>query len=381
MEVAVGSYEELILGFHVIATEKEVEFKQSFTDHSHTGCVRSVAISRRSVLASGGTDETIRLLRVLFVGSVTWLDFFRGTHMVSCSEDGTLCVWKCFTWECIKTFKGHKGAVNCASIHPSGKLMLSVGADRSLRMWNLVTGRSAYITNIKKVAEIVKWSPNGELYAIVSNTTIDVYNTQTELQLSITSTRKINSIAMFSVSILVYGGEGGDLFIHNLKTNKELHTWSTDTNRIKGLAISTSVLDGETTWLTTASSDGFLKIYELKIQQDAVVTKLVANHNTGFRLTCLAITPQTTANKKSRKTDQPITEKNAEGSDAESAESAESDSEDESDLEQPKIKIEKMMKTDEKREKRIKPVKTKHNVRKPKDRARKGKMKKLKSLG
>ena len=40
--------------------------------------------------------------------------------------------------------------MNSVSVHPSGKLALTVGADRSLHTWNLVTGRSAYITNIKQ---------------------------------------------------------------------------------------------------------------------------------------------------------------------------------------------------------------------------------------
>ena len=43
-----------------------------------------------------------------------------------------------------------RSAVNSVSVHPSGKLALTVGTDRSLHTWNLITGRSAYITNIKQ---------------------------------------------------------------------------------------------------------------------------------------------------------------------------------------------------------------------------------------
>lgn len=42
------------------------------------------------------------------LGSVTYLQFHQGSHLFSCSEDGTLCLWKTFTWECLRTFKGHK---------------------------------------------------------------------------------------------------------------------------------------------------------------------------------------------------------------------------------------------------------------------------------
>ena len=43
-----------------------------------------------------------------------------------------------------------RSAINSVSVHPSGKLALTVGADKSLHTWNLITGRSAFITNIKQ---------------------------------------------------------------------------------------------------------------------------------------------------------------------------------------------------------------------------------------
>jgi len=41
-------------------------------------------------------------------------------------------------------------AVTSLSVHPSGKLALSVGYDAALRTWNLVKGRQAYTTNLGK---------------------------------------------------------------------------------------------------------------------------------------------------------------------------------------------------------------------------------------
>lgn len=41
-------------------------------------------------------------------------------------------------------------AVTSLSVHPSGKLALSVGTDATLRTWNLVKGRQAYATNLGK---------------------------------------------------------------------------------------------------------------------------------------------------------------------------------------------------------------------------------------
>ena len=52
------------------------------------------------------------------------------------------------------------------AIHPSGKLALSIGKDRKLVTWNLIKGRSAYVTNIKDIPNFVKWSPTGILGSV-----------------------------------------------------------------------------------------------------------------------------------------------------------------------------------------------------------------------
>lgn len=46
------------------------------------------------------------------------------------------------------TMKGHKGRVNGIRVHPTGKIAVSVGKDRALRLWNLMTGRKASNTKL-----------------------------------------------------------------------------------------------------------------------------------------------------------------------------------------------------------------------------------------
>lgn len=76
-------------------------------------------------------------------GAITALRFYSRTHLLSASEDGTICIWRTRDWECMATMKGHKGRVNGLSVHPSGKIAISVGKDKTLRLWNLMTGRKA----------------------------------------------------------------------------------------------------------------------------------------------------------------------------------------------------------------------------------------------
>ncbi|XP_069127462.1 p21-activated protein kinase-interacting protein 1-like [Argopecten irradians] len=306
MEVVVGTYDEVLLGYKIIKVDEAYQFEQSFTDHSHMGCVKALAVSKKGILASGSTDEAIRLINLKkrtelgslmqHSGTVTCLQFHHGSHMFSASEDGTIGMWKYFTWECLKTLRGHTSAVNYISVHPSGRLALSVGRDKTLRTWNLITGRSAYTTNIKQEASHVVWSPNGNHYAVVFNTRIDIYNTQTAEVISTVKTiQRVNDLVFISKTTLVYGGEGGQVYFYNITKNTTIHNFDSETNRIRALTtVPSPVEEGEETdenshWLFTASSDGHIKIFQVQINEDEVDTSLVISHNTTFRVTCMAV--------------------------------------------------------------------------------------------
>ncbi|OWF46043.1 p21-activated protein kinase-interacting protein 1-like [Mizuhopecten yessoensis] len=320
MEVIVGTYDEVLLGYKIITDAEEYQFDQSFTDHTHTGCIKTLSVSKKGILASGGTDETVRLINlkkrtelgslVQHSGTVTCLKFHHGSHLFSTSEDGTIAIWKYFTWECLKTLRGHTSTVNCISIHPSGKLALSVGRDKTLRTWNLITGRSAYTTNIKQEASLVVWSLNGNHYAVVFSTKIDIYNTQTaEVISSVKTTQRVNDLAFISTTVIVYGGEGGQLYFYNIINKMTLHSLDTQTNRVRAMSIVPApVKEGEESnennhWLFTASSDGHIKIFQVQMAEDKVDTSLVISHNTTFRLTCMAVSLFKSKPKEGTKTD------------------------------------------------------------------------------
>lgn len=63
-----------------------MQFEQSFTDNSHTGCLKTVTVSSKGILASGGTDETIKLFNLkkrLELGSLV---HHSGIHSVKCIQ-------------------------------------------------------------------------------------------------------------------------------------------------------------------------------------------------------------------------------------------------------------------------------------------------------
>ena len=61
-----------------------------------------------------------------------------GKYLVTASSDETLQLLRTKDWSVSRSFKGHKGRVNDVAVHPKGRIALSVGQDRTLRMWDLL---------------------------------------------------------------------------------------------------------------------------------------------------------------------------------------------------------------------------------------------------
>lgn len=110
-------------------------------------------------------------------GTITALTFHNKTHMLSGSDDGKICVWRSKDWECLKIMKGHQNTVHSIAIHPSGKIALSVAADHSVRLWNLLLGKQASMTRLPQGAGLkVVWNPSGTGYSIMFDQEIGVFD-------------------------------------------------------------------------------------------------------------------------------------------------------------------------------------------------------------
>ncbi|KAK7944865.1 hypothetical protein WMY93_000593 [Mugilogobius chulae] len=212
LELVAGSYEQVVCGYRVKTEDKVWAAEADFTHHSHTGSISAVASSERFVV-TGSKDETIQLYDLKkrvehgallhHDGTITCLEFYGSSHLLSGAEDGLICVWSTRKWECLKSIKAHKGYVSSLSVHPSGKLALSVGTDKTLRTWNLITGRSAFIKNIKQNAHIVRWSPEGDRYVVVINDKVDIYDTQTaSVTGTMTNPKRISAVNFITNSVV-----------------------------------------------------------------------------------------------------------------------------------------------------------------------------------
>lgn len=301
MELVAGCYEQVLFGFSVHPESKASGDRQKwtpvadFTHHAHTASLSAVAANSRFVV-TGSKDETIHIYDmkkkidhgalVHHNGTITCLKFHGNRHLISGAEDGLICVWDAKKWECLKSIKAHKGHVTFLSVHPSGKLALSVGTDKTLRTWNLVEGRSAFIKNIKQNAHIVEWSPRGEKYVVVILNKIDVYHLDTAaVSGTITNEKRVSSVTFLSESVLAVAGDEEVVRFFDTDSLMCLCEFKAHENRVKDLF---SFEIPEHHVIVTASSDGFIKMWRLA-QDKEIPPSLLCEVNTNARLTCLGV--------------------------------------------------------------------------------------------
>ncbi|XP_022373455.1 p21-activated protein kinase-interacting protein 1 [Enhydra lutris kenyoni] len=303
MELVAGCYEQVLFGFAIHPEpdtggdpeEQKWTSAADFTHHAHTASLSAVAVNSRFVV-TGSKDETIHIYDmkkkidhgalVHHNGTITCLKFYGNRHLISGGEDGLICVWDAKKWECLKSIKAHKGHVTFLSIHPSGKLALSVGTDKTLRTWNLVEGRSAFIKNIKQNAHIVEWSPRGEKYIVVILNKIDVYQLDTaSVSGTITNEKRVSSVTFLSESVLAVAGDEEVIRFFDCDSLMCLCEFKAHENRVKDM-FSFEVPEHHV--IVTASSDGFIKMWKLK-QDKKVPPSLLCEVKTNARLTCLGV--------------------------------------------------------------------------------------------
>lgn len=191
----------------------EVGFADTFLFNAHSSSIRCVALSppsapipgqaQKILLASGATDERINLYELSahpprrheqdalsqvtprpilenrknrelgtlmhHASSVTALRFPTRSKLLSASDDSTIAVTRTRDWSVLSTIKapiaqplgrpsgdtapfgGTPSGVNDFAIHPSMKLMISVSkGERSMRLWNLMTGKKAGVLNFER---------------------------------------------------------------------------------------------------------------------------------------------------------------------------------------------------------------------------------------
>jgi len=398
IQIIAGSYDRILHGITATIPEVgEAEFADTFLFTAHTSAIRCLALSppsalvpgqtQKIILASGSTDlyhlsahpprksnkpklpsltsnavienpQNKELGSLLHhASSVTALCFPTRSKLLSSAEDSTIAVTRTRDWSLLSTIKapipkpqgrpsgdtaplgGTPAGVNDFSVHPSLKLMISVGkGEKCMRLWNLVTGKKAGVLNFGRemLSEAgegrfgsgegrkVAWGNTdaGEEFCVGFEWGALIFGMDSKPRCKVAPTpkTKIHQLSYITlsedddVSILAMSTEDGRILFYSTNPNdlttaaavagKEAplpaaklvaQLGGNDTGvsgRIKDFT--TLKIDDGSLLIVTANSDGTirlwrmlgsdLKSHETKIKQ---VGTVIGTYETGNRITCL----------------------------------------------------------------------------------------------
>lgn len=268
---------------------------QSFASHDHSSSIRCVDVSGNYV-ASGGADDRIfiydfkkRQEHCMLTHSSSTVNCIRFTnnhsHLLSGTASGDITVVRVGNWQVEKVWKGaHKGAaILDIVVHVSGKLALSLGADCTLRTWNLVKGRQAYVINLNsksadaKSLDKINWAPCDTRFILSGGKYTEIWSIETGGILStITHTNKVVDCLWISDSTFLVGYENGQIGHVNSESGK-IKLFEAHSSRVKSLKKFED-------WIISACSNGEFKVWDSSFNE-------LCRFDTGCRLMCLCIAP------------------------------------------------------------------------------------------
>ena len=85
-----------------------------------------------------------------------------GNRILSGSGDKTLKLWDIATGREIRTFLGHKGGVKATAFSPDGRQAVSGGWDHDIRIWDVATGKEIKTFPGDSIIHSVAVSPDGK---------------------------------------------------------------------------------------------------------------------------------------------------------------------------------------------------------------------------
>ncbi len=186
-----------------------------------------------------------------------------GEKLVSGGADKKIKVWDVSTGKEIRTLLENSIHVNYFAISPDWQTIATGGSDNKIKIWDFLSGKE--IRTLDGHTSYVNYliiSSDGKTLASASaDNTIKIWNLSTgkEIRRLMGHSGWVNTLAISSDGKqLVSASADNTIKIWNLYTGKEIHTLTGHTSPVKPIAISS---DGKK--LVSGSADSTIKIWEL----------------------------------------------------------------------------------------------------------------------
>jgi WD40 repeat protein len=241
----------------------------------HTGRVLSIASHPHDhLLASGGTDRTIRLWHPndgrptqVLMGHKSWIwkVIFspNGQLLASASYDHTVRIWNVQSGKCLQVLAGHPSSVLSVSFNPSGTQLVSSGYERSICIWDVVTGQCLHTWQGHQdriwaaiFIPSTSWIATGG-----DDHHIHLWDSQTQacIQTLVGHTDQVLALSYHAdLGLLISGSADATLKVWHLQTGKCLHTLAGHHSWVWS-----SLLAPDQKTLLSGSQDETLKAWDL----------------------------------------------------------------------------------------------------------------------
>ena len=165
-----------------------------------------------------------------------------------------------------QTLSGHSESVKSVAFSPDGRVLASVSSDRTIKLWEVKTGRKINSLPGYSDGDRVRWaafSPDGKVLASGGDDkTLKLWEVATGREINSLKGHSDWIIAAFSPDGKVLASGGGNdstIKLWEVKTGREINTLSGHSSSVKSVAFSP---DGKV--LASGSYDSTIKLWEVK---------------------------------------------------------------------------------------------------------------------
>lgn len=186
-----------------------------------------------------------------------------GKSFASCGEDRTVRLWDVATGKEKQRFEGHADEVVCAAFTPDGRQIVSAGRDHSLRLWDVATGKEVrrFLGHTDAV-RCVAVSPDGkQVLSGGADRTVRLWDLASGKELSSLSghTGAVTAVAFApGGKTALSAGTDRALRLWDLEGRRPLGRWEGHTGEVFAVAFSS---DGK--WAVSGGSDKAVHLWAL----------------------------------------------------------------------------------------------------------------------